>query len=710
MRIALIVDTLEPRTLLAWGAYPHLIGQDRAAADFPNVTGAGAIIVDIDSGVNLAHPNLSGHLWKNPGEVAGDGIDNDGDGYVDDVNGYDLVRDDGTPDDEAGHGTATAGIMVASPFTFNGASYAGLAQGAKIVALKVLDQTGAWWPGDEARIEKALQWVEAMNRRFPIAAVNMSFRTLPDGYLSTYADEIQRLADAGVILSASGGQDDVNADVHYPSLDPNVWATSVVDEQGHVSSIVNRGPNLDLLAPGNRVPIPVRSGTGFVASGEGSSMSAPHVTALAVLVKQVWPEATASQVLAVLKDSGTPVKDTSTGLTYSGGTYARIDVDAAIRLAYRRGGHAPPPAAQMPYNGAPFAAGGKIEAEDFDLGGEGLSYHDTTAGNADGDYRDTDVDLVESAAAGGTIVDYAVKGEWLEYAVNVSAAEAGKYVVALRYASPVDGARVHFDVDGVAATGSISLARTGAWTTYAVATTTTLSLTAGTHVLRLAMDANNSWGYAGNFDWISLTKQQATPPPPDDPPPPTSAGPVLSASADVGGARPAGATSVITAGRDYDVMGGGNDIWMGGDQFRFAYATLAGDFDLRVQLAGLTQTNAWAKAGLMARASLAGNAANALSLATPGANGAAFSYRATTGGTSVKTAAGGAVVYPNVWLRLRRVGNTFVGYRSSDGVSWVQTGSATIAGMPATMYVGLAVTSHNTSALATAKFRQFGAR
>jgi hypothetical protein len=467
---------------------------------------------------------------------------------------------------------------------------------------------------------------------------------------------------------------------------------------------------LDLLAPGVRVPLPVRSGTGFVSGLEGSSSSAPHATALGVLVKQVWPEATAAQVLAVLKDSGTPVKDTSTQFTYSGGTYARINVDAAIRLAYQRGGRTPPivppPSTQAPYKGAPFAAGGKIEAEDFDNGGEGVSWHDTTAGNADGAYRATDVDLVDSASAGGTVVDYAVKGEWLEYTLSVSSAAAGKYLVALRYTSPVDGAKVHFDVDGATATGSVALAKTGSWSTYALATTT-LNLTAGTHVLRLAMDANNSWGYAGNFDWVSLTRQASTPPPPNDPPPATSAGPVLSTSADVGGARPAGSTSVVTAGRDYDVIGGGNDIWMGGDQFRFAYATLAGDFDLRVQLTSLTATDAWAKAGLMARASLAGNAANAFSLATPGANGAAFSYRTAAGGTSVKTSAGGAVSYPNVWLRLRRVGNTFTGYRSGDGVNWTQTGSATIA-MPATMYVGLAVTSHNTSALATAKFRQFG--
>jgi hypothetical protein len=225
-------------------------------------------------------------------------------------------------------------------------------------------------------------------------------------------------------------------------------------------------------------------------------------------------------------------------------------------------------------------------------------------------------------------------------------------------------------------------------------------------VLRLALDANNSWGYAGNFDWFSLTKQAATTPPPPVVPPTGTAGPALTNSLDVGGAKTAGSTTTIAAGRDYDVTGGGNDIWTGGDQFRFAYAAVAGDFDLRVRVDGLTNTNAWTKAGLMARASLANNAANAFALTTPGANRTGFSTRSTAGGMSVK-AAGGVGSFPNVWLRLKRVGNVFTAYRSADGVRWTAMGSAVTIAMPGTVYVGLAVTSHDTTKLATARFRGF---
>ena len=88
------------------------------------------------------HPSRPVLGYENNDSVCGDGIDNDHDGYVDDVTGYDFVRNDGTPDDENGHGTATNGIIADSPFTFNGATYQGLAQGAKVINLKVLDQLG----------------------------------------------------------------------------------------------------------------------------------------------------------------------------------------------------------------------------------------------------------------------------------------------------------------------------------------------------------------------------------------------------------------------------------------------------------------------------------------------------------------------------------------------------------------------------------------
>ena len=481
-----MVEGLETRRLLAWGAYPLLIDQDLAVASYPSITGAGQRIVVIDSGINANHPNLAGKLWNNPGEVAGDRIDNDRNGYVDDVTGYDFFRNDGNPEDEVGHGTAIAGIIAARPFTYNGATYAGVAQGAQIISLKVLDLTSKYSPGTEWRIEKALQWVEAMHRRYPITAVNLSLYTPPSAYAASYRDEVQRLAGAGVILSASGGQDNPNADVHYPSADPLIWASSVVDANGVMSSIVNRGPGLDLLAPGKAVPILTRTGSGFAVTNEGSSFSTAFTTGAAALLRQVNGSLSASAALAILKDSG---------VLTSG--YKRLDLDGAIRLAIERS-----TPVQTPFKGTPFAVGSRIEAEDFDNGGEGVAFHDTTAANLEGKYRATAVD-VGANVGGGHHVSYAVAGEWLEYTVKV--ASQGTYTFNARVASPREGGKFHVELNGVNVTGSLVVPNTGGWQIYTTMSKGGIVIGAGVHVLRVRFDANNAWGYAGNWDWFSVT-------------------------------------------------------------------------------------------------------------------------------------------------------------------------------------------------------------
>lgn len=702
------IDSLEPRQLLAWGTYPTLIHQDLAVQNYPQLNGGGRLIVVIDSGVNANHPSLASHLWNNPGEIPGDGIDNDRDGYVDDVSGYDFVRNDGAPDDENGHGTATNGILAASPFTYNGATYQGVAQGAKVINLKVLDQDGPNDVGFQGRVEKALQWVEAMNRRYPITAINMSFWT-KDNEFPVYADEFQRLYAAGVILSASGGQDDPNHDVHYPGRAPEAYASSVSDELDHMSPNVNRGPNLDLLAPGVRVPIPNRKDAGFSLAGEGSSNSAPHTTALAVLIKQAWPTATQAEVLQVMKDSGKPIKDTTTGYTYSGLTYPRIDINAALKLAIARN-PVKPLVPQSPFKGTPFVDGQRIEAEDFDNGGEGVSFHDTTVSNLPGNfYRATSVDInTTSDSGGGHVVGYAVAGEWLEYTINV--ATAGTYTFAARVASQGDGGRFHAEVDGANVTGTLAVPNTASWTTY-TNVTKTVTLPAGRHVLRIALDANNTIGFTGNFNYFSFTAINTPTPPPTPPPPttppPTTPPPAPTAtiiSADIGAPKPTGATTVLAFNRDYDLKAGGADIYGTTDQFRFAYRILAGDFDVVVRLDALAATDPFAKAGLMARESLAADARNVFAFATPNTNGYRLQTRTATGGSTTLSTNPAPVTYPNTWLRLKRTGNTFTAYRSTTGTTWTQYATTTMS-LPTNIYVGLAATSHNTTTATVAKFR-----
>jgi glucose/arabinose dehydrogenase/regulation of enolase protein 1 (concanavalin A-like superfamily) len=149
----------------------------------------------------------------------------------------------------------------------------------------------------------------------------------------------------------------------------------------------------------------------------------------------------------------------------------------------------------------------------------------------------------------------------------------------------------------------------------------------------------------------------------------------------------------------FTVSGSGADIWGSSDAFRYVYQPVSGNVEIRARVTGVTNTNAWAKAGVMIRETLNSNSKHAMVVLTPG-HGVAFQRRTSTGGSSSHTAATGTAPY---WVRLVRSGNTFTAYRSSSGTTWNQIGSVTIS-MTANVFVGLPVTSHNNSALCTATF------
>ena len=161
---------------------------------------------------------------------------------------------------------------------------------------------------------------------------------------------------------------------------------------------------------------------------------------------------------------------------------------------------------------------------------------------------------------------------------------------------------------------------------------------------------------------------------------------------------PAMAGSATHSSGTFTITAGGADIWGTSDQFRFVHQPMTGNGEVIARVASLTNPNAWAKAGVMIRSQLTAGSAHAFALVSA-ANGTAFQRRITAGGASTNTA-GPASVAPS-WVRLARSGNTFSAYTSSNGTNWTLIGSQSIT-MGATVYVGLAVTSHNSAALATA--------
>jgi hypothetical protein len=233
-------------------------------------------------------------------------------------------------------------------------------------------------------------------------------------------------------------------------------------------------------------------------------------------VKITWEAAyaTAYQVeVSTNTNDWTPVKSVTgnttlvndlTGLT-GNGRYVRINC-ATRATAY---GYsifelevygAAPQAPQTPYGGTVWAIPGKIEAENFDNGGEGTAYHDLTATNTQGQYRTTEGVDIEAATEGGYNVGTIQTGEWLEYTVNIG--QAGIYTLQARVAATAAGKTFHVELNGQNISGTITVPNTGGWQTWATVNVTTPSLTAGQKVLRVVFDANEF-----NFNWINFALQ-----------------------------------------------------------------------------------------------------------------------------------------------------------------------------------------------------------
>lgn len=171
-------------------------------------------------------------------------------------------------------------------------------------------------------------------------------------------------------------------------------------------------------------------------------------------------------------------------------------------------------------------------------------------------------------------------------------------------------------------------------------------------------------------------------------------------SQDIGNPAIAGSATATASG--FTITAAGSDIWGTSDQFHFVYQQISGDVDVRAHVDSITYSSSWAKAGVMIRGSLAADAAHGFALVSAG-KGTAFQRRTQAGGSSASTA--GVFAAAPQWVRLVRQGTTVSSYTSPDGMQWTLIGSETIQ-LPAAAYVGLAVSSHNTSGATTASLSQ----
>jgi subtilisin family serine protease len=196
MALSLGAATAPALASLPTGQWPLAArGSLRAPLAWQQSTGSGVLVAVLDTGVQLNRAELRGHVWANPGEIPGNGIDDDGDGVVDDVHGADFVNGDGVPADDNGHGSHVAGIIAG-----HGPVH-GLAPGATILPVKVLDAAMA---GTAHSLAQGIDYAVAHGARIINVSVN------GDGISRELEAAIGRAQSAGAVIVASAGNDGRN--------------------------------------------------------------------------------------------------------------------------------------------------------------------------------------------------------------------------------------------------------------------------------------------------------------------------------------------------------------------------------------------------------------------------------------------------------------------------------------------------------------------
>ncbi len=274
-----------------------------APAAWARSAGEGVTIAVLDTGVDLGHPDLQGALWTNPDEVAGNGRDDDRNGYVDDVHGADVVDGDGDPADRNGHGTHVAGIIAAR--AGNGVGVSGLAGRSQLMVVRVLDARAG---GDTGKVAAGIRYAIAEGAK----VINLSLSgPASSGELDEAVDEAER---AGVLIVSAAGNTgkDLGLVPSYPASlpDPNVVAVAASDSGGALARLSAFGRGVDVAAPGQEV-LSTAMGGGYEWR-TGTSMASPHVAATLALLLAARPDLSAdalrTAVVGTAQRTGLPVE------------------------------------------------------------------------------------------------------------------------------------------------------------------------------------------------------------------------------------------------------------------------------------------------------------------------------------------------------------------------------------------------------------------
>jgi len=298
--------------------WPGMWSLQRIRADvaWDTAKGSPAVVVAIvDTGLDVTHPDLAANAWVNAGEIPGNGIDDDQNGYVDDVHGYDFAYDDSDPDDQYGHGTSCAGIVAA--VQDNGLGVTGVAPLCRVAGVKASTDAGYFY---DSAVVPALLYCADMG----FQVVSMSF----------YGDQVTAAERAAIdycwskgVLPVAAAGNDASVLPFYPGAYENVLCVAATAPDDRKSWFSNWGSWVDVAAPGEGLST-VTLGAGYTTSFAGTSGATPNVAGLAALLFAAVPGATHAQVRAAIEDTALPLP--TAGQAAAPVAYGRIDCPAAL--------------------------------------------------------------------------------------------------------------------------------------------------------------------------------------------------------------------------------------------------------------------------------------------------------------------------------------------------------------------------------------------
>lgn len=246
------------------------------------------IVGIIDTGIDYTHPELAQNIWVNKEEIRDNNIDDDQNGFVDDVYGYDFYNSDGDPMDDNGHGTHVSGIVAA--VGNNGVGVVGVAPNVSVMAVKFLSSQGG---GKISDAVLAVEYAAKMKAHI----LNNSWGG--GGFSRALDEAIEKANKKGIVFTAAAGNDGLNNDVepHYPSgyNRTNVIAVASTNNRDVLSGFSNYGfKTVHVAAPGENIlsTIPGNEYTFFM----GTSMATPHVSGVAALLLSLDPHLTSLEI------------------------------------------------------------------------------------------------------------------------------------------------------------------------------------------------------------------------------------------------------------------------------------------------------------------------------------------------------------------------------------------------------------------------------